>query len=481
MRLTPFKPTPLRIPAFLFTLAAAGHLCAADIYMTPAGAGSKDGSTWENAKAATPESFQAGWDALTPGDTFHVGSGNYPALGIKAAKGGAEGKPVRLIGEDRGSGLPLFTSDFDKHKGGATFFASKEGVSNFEISGFHLKAYQRGVFIRGKSANIKISNMNIEGALEGIRSDGGAEVDKPDLATHNVTVADCTFNKFVKRAIRLQGGNYNWRMDRCWADAGGKEWGTQNFPIAYQISVRPFKPKDGAAPDAPAADEAGDAGEPGARAGKEFAIHSGTEIYAMEHDIEMVDCLAMNCYYEGTKGKSSRYWNGDGFCAERGSKNLKFVRCVSMHNTDGGWDLKTESPEFIDCISIDNKDNFRLWDGTPTLTNCVSAYAFKRGGSGPTSGIWTVTNVELEHCTMINNSFVIDTGHAKGPVSITFKDSIFVGPNPGGQVKMVNSVVAASIEQAKLNAPKTVEVKPGTAFDTAAYPDKGYSSARRQK
>jgi hypothetical protein len=477
---------------WVLVLFLCAQAAAADLYLTPEGAGTGDGSSWANAKAATKDTFQASWDALASGDTLHVGSGTYDGLGIRTRTGGEAGKPKRLIGVDRGTGLPVFTSTFDKRKGGATFFAMAEGVSHVEIDGFHLKAYKRGVFIRGKGSHLTLRNLVIEGALEGIRCDGGAEPGKPELATHDVLVADCRFDKFVKRGLRLQGGSYRWRIERCWADAGGKEWFVEPFAICFQLSGRPgnsIYAKAGEAAKNPTYTRAtgGDVADGGGGDAKaddtkpekvdEFGIRPPSEIFAMEHDLDLIDCVALNTYAEGTGKEQTRYWNGDGFCGEAGSTGIRFIRCVAMHHTDGGWDMKCDGLEFIDCIAIDNKDNFRLWHGAPKLTNCVSAFAFKRGGSGPTSGLWCKTSVALKNCTFIDGPVVIEQTGAV----VTFTDSIFIGPtrstDPAAVVftdSHVGDGTAARIPVKK----GFVWEKPGPEFDSPAFPDKGFNSSR---
>ena len=116
--------------------AAFVSLQAADFYILQDGAGTKDGSSWENAQAGDGATFQAAWDALTPGDTLHVGSGTYANVSINATKGGVAKTPVRLLGEDRGGGLPKFVSNFDKMnpaKTGGTFFKAASGLSLIHI------------------------------------------------------------------------------------------------------------------------------------------------------------------------------------------------------------------------------------------------------------------------------------------------------------------------------------------------------------
>src|ERR1043165_5231835 len=155
------------------------------------------------------------------------------------------------------------------------------------------------------------------------------------------------------------------------SDAGRMPNSSPLAGLASPSSSGASPPAGGDAPD--------EDGEARPARGDEFGIRPAAEIFAMEHDLELVDCVALNAYAEGTGKDKMRYWNGDGFCGESGSTGIRFIRCVAMHHTDGGWDMKCDGLEFIDCVAIDNKDNFRLWGGRPVLTNCVSAFAFKRG------------------------------------------------------------------------------------------------------
>lgn len=448
----------------------ASGLLAADRYILPAAAGTKDGSSWENAQAGTKADFQAGWDALMPGDTLRIGSGTYDGVSVVAGKGGEEGKPVRLLGVDRGEGVPLFTSSFDRKtpaKSGGTFFEAKAGVSNFEIEGIHLKGYKAGIYLRGKHAKLRLAKLEIEEAREGIRSEGGGTPENPEAGTHNVTVSDCRFVKFTKRGLRLEGGNYNWKVERCSADAGGKEWGTEAFHMCFQVANKMLK---------------------------------GTASF--EHHIEFADCVAMNSYNESTSGKDTgkspdkTYWNGDGFCAEAGVHHLRYVRCVSMHNTDGGWDDKSDAPEFISCVSLDNKENFRLWspNGAAKMTNCLSGFSYKRGGSGPSTGLWTKSSIEGQHCTFIDNGgSQISLDPTKTDARLVFKDSIFFSSatsqaklGGGSQLQLVDSILCENGDSKTdpgINAKKGSVWENGThEFESSKYGSaKGFSITRWDK
>ena len=85
-----------------------------DLYVTPEGAGRRNGADWANALPGNaPGTLQAAWDALQPGQTCRVGSGIYVGVSLSIGTGGTSAdKPKRLAGEDTGGGLPWFVGTF---------------------------------------------------------------------------------------------------------------------------------------------------------------------------------------------------------------------------------------------------------------------------------------------------------------------------------------------------------------------------------
>ncbi len=465
-------PLGTSVIAVVFFGATSIKSLAADVFILPEGAGAKDGSNWENARSGTPEDFQNVWSALAPSETLFVGSGTYPEVAISAEKGGEADKPVKIVGVDRGQGLPLFTSKFDKDaanpgKTGAVFFEAMTGASNFELSNLHLKGYNNGILLKGQNSNIKISKMNIENSRECIRSEGGATAENLEKGSHDVDISDCRFINFTKRGIRLQNGNYKWRIERCYADAGGKEWGTEIFPICYHVI-----------------------GDSEALANRK----TGYKPVLIDHHIEFIDCAAMNAYCESTKKGSSgdkAYWNGDGFCVENDCHDISYNRCVSMHHTDGGWDDKSVAPVYKDCVAMDNKRNIRIHKGTGAkMINCLTGFSFKRGGSGPASEIWTDGSIDVINSTIISNgSLPVEIMYGNSPdAKLTFKDSIFVIKGnaelpKSEQVKLVDSVIQKDDDPATdvgISATKDTGWKELVkTYDSSKYGDsKGFSSTR---
>jgi hypothetical protein len=452
---------PLSLAAVLLVSRPAA-LMAADLYILPEGAGTKDGSSWENARAGTSGDFQAAWDALAPGDTLHVGSGQYSEISILATKGGAAKNPVRLKGEDHGGGgLPKFVSDFDKMnpgKTGGTFFRAAPGASWFEIEGLKLENYQTGFKFNGKNNNIRIAKIEMESFREGIRSESSPAIPVTADWCHSVVVEDCRFVNFTKRAVRLQGGNFNWIVRRCYADAGGKAWFTEPFALCFQVVGDDVKR---------------DAKLPGAH----------------DHHITFSDCVALNAYHE----KSGGYWNGDGFCAERGTHNLRYERCYAAGHTDAGWDDKSEGPVLVDCIAVDNKRNYRFWGKDVKLINCVSAFAYKRGGSGNATSLWSGGTVEAEYCTFFNDDgSPVSIDREKQGARIALKNTIVVNNVTAEELRKVpdlrlsNCAIIGRNDPAndpKIAAQRTTEREVGPkAYDSAKFgTTKGFSSTRMTK
>ncbi|UXN72565.1 hypothetical protein N8D56_14950 [Devosia sp. A8/3-2] len=78
--------------------------------------------------------------------------------------------------------------------------------------------------------------------------------------------------------------------------------------------------------------------------------------------------------------------------AERGNANILIQNHRSWGNSDGGYDLKSEGTRLINCVSQDNKRNFRIWGGTGRnpieLQGCASIAPRDRGGVGSSHHMW---------------------------------------------------------------------------------------------
>jgi hypothetical protein len=373
---------PLPLPA------AAG-----DLFLTPDGAGARTGADWANALPGNATGvLQAAWNALPPGRICRLGSGLYVNLSLKVTSGGTGPSALKcLSGEDTGKGLPWLVGDWSPKDvdHGSAFLSLSNGVSYCAFEHLRLARYQNVLFSKhGHHVGLRVRDVCGYELRFGIFLCGGGLASKPEEASHDIEIADCSFTHFTKSAVRLQGGNYDVRVLNCTADAGGKAWMLEAFHIAYNIQGDSTRdPKKDAAP------------------------------WAEEHDIIFVNCVARNCIYA-----KARYWQGDGYCAERGIKNLAFINCAAFDCADGGWDVKSDNVLFVNCVSLRNKMNYRLW-GTAYLFNSLSANAFKRGGSWTEDGFWSIGTIRASHLTIANNATMQVYADSKGEhtADITFE------------------------------------------------------------
>ncbi len=347
---------------------------AGDLFITPSGAGKKDGSGWENALPGNaPGVFQAAWDALGAGHACKVGSGVYANVSLNISTGGTGPDQLkRLVGQDTGGGLPWLVGNFDPQTPdkGLAFLNLTSAVGYCAFEDLQLARYQYGMFSRkGGHVGMLIRNVDVYEARYGMYLVGFAYADAPDAASHQMTIQDCEFIHFTKSAIRMQAGNYDVRIINCVADAGGTEWMKEAFHTCYNL-----------------------AGDLPRKLGKKE-----DKEWAAEHDILFINCIARNAIYS-----KARYWQGDGFLAEKGVRNLAFINCASYNNGDGGWDNKAANVVYVNCIGMRSKMNWRVWH-QGFFYNCLDAYAIKRGGSWTGAGLWTLGEVHALNCTFHNN------------------------------------------------------------------------------
>jgi hypothetical protein len=110
------------------------------------------------------------------------------------------------------------------------------------------------------------------------------------------------------------------------------------------------------------------------------------------------------------------YWNCDGLAAEGTITKLRVDRVESWGNTDGGFDIKAPDAVLTNCISRENKRNYRLWHSGITLVDCEGYRPVHPGGTGGAAQIWAGTNatnpvrVEGAEIRVPNSTVVISNG-----------------------------------------------------------------------
>lgn len=87
-------------------------------------------------------------------------------------------------------------------------------------------------------------------------------------------------------------------------------------------------------------------------------IPAGIAFMNTAHDFTISNCTMRNFRMELGSGK---YWNGDGYSAEKENYGLRFLNCSAFMCTDGGFDLKSTGTFMDGCVAGQNKFNYRFW------------------------------------------------------------------------------------------------------------------------
>lgn len=439
-----------------------------DAYVTPDGAGSRDGGDWANAMAASDGGLQRAWDAAGPGDTVHLGSGSYREVTLRIAAGGADHfRPITLQGVDTGAGLPRVASSWDRSRPGQgkVFVNVSEDVGFVRISDIQVTRYKTAVDLNGRNVGVRITNVDVEHTRDAFIFNGRATPDAPYLGSEDLVLQDCQIKGYTKRGLRIRGGVSWVRVLRCDADAGGSAYYAESFPMGFHVE--------------------------------------GSQIPGVyDHDIVYISCTSRNNH----QTRDRDYWNGDGFAAERNVYNITWIDCEAYDNTDGGWDVKARNPVLINCIAMRNKRNFRFWSHGPvTMTNCLAAHTIKRGGTGNTIGLHLNRNVRVfaDRCTLVNNGTAIevmttnDRGETRPSIAelrecILAEDRKLVEIDKAGVVRFIDCVIERQLDSWPEGVSLTgvVYTSPGLpapapdweggdgAYDSTSHPDRGYRQPR---
>ncbi len=356
------------------------------LYISPTGAGLKDGSSPENAGTlGNLSSFIAkagpGGEVLLLADQ----GAYHPRSEIAITHGGTAGAPVTIRGVDS-DGNPMAaeivgTRAPDWAPGlntGRELFRLLSGANNLSFQDLSISNVGNGAFRIGADiSNLSITNVdatNVTRFLEDYASGDNASASVNGLTVRNVDITGYSLG-----AIRLQYNSRNILIENVVGDSERQAGGQYIFGVAITDTA---------------------------------------------HDIVLRNVEMKNNFGRGPAGT---YWNGDGFATERGVYNVLLENTKASGNTDAGYDLKSSNTVLKNAVADGNDRNFRVWSNSITMIDCVSLNPTHWGGIGSVSHIHLAKNAAVT----IDNLRVSDAGPARtlfdladGGAKVTLRNTI---------------------------------------------------------
>ena len=317
------------------------------MYISPTGAGRKDGSSIEN--AGTLSSLNQFISMAGPGGEVLLlaDQGVYQRnTQLSITSGGTEDAPVTIRGIDssghsmdaeiRGARAENWAPGKST---GSELFRLLSGADNLTFEDMNIRNVGNGAFRIGADiANLTIRDVdatNVMRFVENYVSGTATTASVDGLTIQNVDIAGYSTN-----AIRLQYDLHDVVIQNVTGDSQRQNGGLYVSGIML----------------------------------------AGTVHDALLSQVEMRNSFG--------QGGATDYWNGDGFTTERGVYNVRFEDTVASGNTDAGYDLKSTNTELVRALAEGNNENYRLWTSSITLTESTSRDPFHYGGVGTLSHVW---------------------------------------------------------------------------------------------
>lgn len=417
--------------------ACALPAMATDYYMSVSGTGTKDGSSWANALSGT--SMVTVVDTtMVAGDTLYLEGANYTSRKITISSSGTPTACKKIIGVDRGAGLPLFQGTSAGDTYGISFNA---GASYWEIQNLIVHYHGYCVQTLGTNVGLILDNITAWNTKYGM-----AFVDSDDMVVQN-----CKASRYVYQGFYIHNNCDRGLFKNCEADCTEGD-------VAWQ---------------------GGTIGPCG------FAFNLKTATGNPNTDITLQDCVSHNNRQDGTG-----FTQGDGYMVQVSdtgvvlNDGIHFIHCSAYDNNDGAYDLKGLNQTLDNCIGMRSRYGFKIWRDT-TLTNCIATH-------NGTAGVYAISggNIYANYCTLhdTGQSAKVEGG-VTGTIDLKNCLCTFSGTTGTFSVGAVNFNIGTADETKKhfsagnpANAPMYLNpVNPwngtGTNYDNLTYGlTKGYNS-----
>jgi hypothetical protein len=355
-------PTPSTTPTSAIPTSTAPTgpaIPAGTLVVTPAGGGTRDGSSWANAGtlADLPKLVKRGPSTVW----IRADLGSYPTSGpvILTARSGAA-LTIKGVGPDGRAAKPLITGTrttpyAPSGAAGAEVFRLMAGASNLRFESLAFANVGNGAFrIGGDVSGLTLQDITATNVYRFLEDNVSGSATSASIT--GLTVRDVQVTGFSRSVVRL----------------------------AYASS------------DVLLEDVTGDSQR---QSGDDFAI--GVHLDGSTHDVTLRRVSMANAHNTRTA-----YWNGDGFATERGVSDVRFEDTSATGNTDAGYDIKSGSTTLVRAKAADNKRNFRFWATDTSVTSCTGAQPRTRGGTGSQDQVWLEggAQVTMTGCTFTDSS-----------------------------------------------------------------------------
>ena len=313
-------------------------------HVGPVPSGSGDGSSWADAGSlADVRNFVREADG---GDEIllRTDAGPYREGTVTVAYGGEPGRPVVIRGVDpsgRSTAPALFVGSranpwAEGLPKGAEVFKLMTGANHLVFENMEFRDIGNGCFrLAGEDVtDVAIRHMRASNVVRFVQNErSGAQ----HASVHHLEVSDVQVDRFSENVLKLK---YN----------------------SSDVVVR---------------DVRGDSQQ----ADLDFTM--GVHLAGTTHDVLFERVRMDNAQYSG-----KRYWNGDGFAAERGTYRLTFRDTYAGGNADAGYDLKADGVLMERAVAAGNNRNFRFWGSDVVARDVVSVAPAHRGGSSARHHLW---------------------------------------------------------------------------------------------
>lgn len=346
-----------------FILGAAGlYGCcvgtslATNYYVTPAGAGTKDGLSWANAMAST--SLAATINSTTNNlETVYLGSGNYGDFRMTITATGTATARKAIVGVDTGGGIPNFTGTQTTRS--YTTFVFGTGASYWTLKDVSINHRQWGVTSSGGNVGLILDGVKVRS----VRSHGFSFTDADNLLIQN-----CRAARYVEKGFNFAHSCDGVTIRNSVADCS--DTGLVD-DVPYRSTV-----------NSPVG----------------FDFHVNTSTQPFNTNILIEDCESLN--NDEDTSDTGDFEQGDGFKMEGRNSDITIRRCRSYRNQDAAFDLKGSNQLIEDSFAGYSRYGFKTWYSA-TLNNCIAMGSSRQWTLPATGTGYTFT---ANYCTFHNTS-----------------------------------------------------------------------------